>query len=432
MPAYATNMRLKFPILALIFEIITIILFGVFVDYDDGKGHGHDPHSNETHHEGNPMDLYPMFQDVHVMIFIGFGFLMTFLKRYGFSSVGINLLLAAFGLQWGLLMQGIWHLVDGKIKIDIFKIINADFSTATVLISFGAVLGKTSPVQLLIMTILEITIFSINEHLVATVLGANDVGASMIIHAYGAYFGLAVARVLYRPGLRNGHENDGSVYHSDLFAMIGTVFLWMFWPSFNSAIAEPGFTQLTAVINTYLSLAACVLSAYAISSLVEHKGKLDMVHIQNATLAGGVAVGTCADMNIGPFGAMLIGLIAGIISTLGFKFLSPILASNLGIQDTCGVHNLHGMPGILGGLAGIVAVALGKKEKPCDLTKGQHLNKQTIHFLLPGFIMKLPFWGQPPDQNCFDDSIYWEVPEEEEANEESLAHADHSKNKAEA
>lgn len=53
----------------------------------------------------------------------------------------------------------------------------------------------------------------------------------------------------------------------------------MFWPSFNSAIADPGITQLTAVINTYLSLAACVLSAYAISSLVEHKGKLDMVRI---------------------------------------------------------------------------------------------------------------------------------------------------------
>ena len=51
----------------------------------------------------------------------------------------------------------------------------------------------------------------------------------------------------------------------------------MFWPSFNSAIADPGLPQLTAVINTYLSLAACVLSAYAISSLVEHKGKLDMV-----------------------------------------------------------------------------------------------------------------------------------------------------------
>ena len=44
--------------------------------------------------------------------------------------------------------------------------INADFSTATVLISFGAVLGKTSPVQMMIMTILEIAVFAANEHLV--------------------------------------------------------------------------------------------------------------------------------------------------------------------------------------------------------------------------------------------------------------------------
>ncbi|XP_008311259.1 ammonium transporter Rh type A [Cynoglossus semilaevis] len=437
MPAYATNMRFKFPILALTLEIITIILFAVFCTYDDGKGHGHDAESNSTAHTKKPMDLYPMFQDVHVMIFIGFGFLMTFLKRYGVSRVGVNLLLAAFGLQWGLLMQGLWHMEDGKIKISIFKIINADFSTATVLISFGAVLGKTSPVQLLIMTILEITIFSINEHLVAEILNANDVGASMIIHAFGAYFGLSVARVLYRPGLQNGHDNEGSVYHSDLFAMIGTVFLWMFWPSFNSAIADPGFPQLTAVINTYLSLATCVLSAYAISSLVEHKGKLDMVHIQNATLAGGVAVGTCADMNIEPFGAMLIGLVAGVISTLGFKYLTPILASNLGIQDTCGVHNLHGMPGILGGLAGIVAVALGKTNKGSATMQaaalGSSLGFALVGGAITGFIMKLPFWGQPPDQNCFDDSLYWEVPEEEhEEHEDMLGQADHSKNKAEA
>ncbi|KAL0967183.1 hypothetical protein UPYG_G00248820 [Umbra pygmaea] len=438
MPAYATNMRLKFPILALTLEVITIILFAVFVVYDDGKTHGdhgdHVDHGNDTHEAWDPMTLYPMFQDVHVMIFIGFGFLMTFLKRYGFSSVGLNLLLAAFALQWGLLMQGLWHLDDGKIKVNIFKMINADFSTATVLISFGAVLGKTSPVQLLIMTILEITIFGINEHLVANVLEANDVGASMIIHAFGAYFGLAVARMLYRPALRNGHEKEGSVYHSDLFAMIGTVFLWMFWPSFNSAIAAPGADQLMAVTNTYFSLAACVLSAYAISSLVEHKGKLDMVHIQNATLAGGVAVGTCADMNIGPFGAMTIGFVAGIISTLGFKFLSPILASNLGIQDTCGVHNLHGMPGILGGIAGIAAVALGKKDGSAAMQAAalaSSLGFALVGGAITGLIMKLPFWGQPPDQNCFDDSVFWEVPEEDEA-EETLAHGDLSTNKAEA
>lgn len=52
-------MRMKFPILALTLEIITIILFAVFVVYDDGKGHHGDDHKNTTHTENEPMDLYP-------------------------------------------------------------------------------------------------------------------------------------------------------------------------------------------------------------------------------------------------------------------------------------------------------------------------------------------------------------------------------------
>ncbi|KAG8445808.1 hypothetical protein GDO86_010554 [Hymenochirus boettgeri] len=429
--SFSTNMRFKFPILAIVLQIVIIILFGVFVKYDT---HDHSGPHNSTHEDNTFLNLYPLFQDVHVMIFVGFGFLMTFLKRYGFSSVGINLLIAAFGLQWGILMQGLWHLHGGKIEIGILKMINADFSTATVLISFGAVLGKTSPVQMLLMAIIEITIFACNEHL-AGYLGASDTGASMTIHAFGAYFGLAAAAVLYRPGLKNGHENEGSVYHSDLFAMIGTLFLWMFWPSFNSAIADPGLNQEMAIVNTYFSLAACVLTAFAISSLVEHKGKLDMVHIQNATLAGGVAVGTCADMNIGPFGAMIIGFIAGIISTLGFKFLTPILASRLRIQDTCGVHNLHGLPGILGGIAGIVAAALGAKEGCSPTMQGAALAAtlgiSVVGGALTGLFLKLPIWGQPPDQNCYDDSIYWEVPLEE-AEHENHYQDEHGKMKVDA
>ena len=50
---------------------------------------------------------------------------------------------------------------------------------------------------------------------------ASDIGESMTIHAFGAYFGLAVAGILYRSGLKEGHPNEESVYHSDLFAMIG-------------------------------------------------------------------------------------------------------------------------------------------------------------------------------------------------------------------
>ncbi|KAM7318691.1 hypothetical protein ACRRTK_021803 [Alexandromys fortis] len=338
-------MRFKFSLMAIGLEVIIIVLFGLFVEYETTQ----QVNATRSTKTDQFLQLYPLFQDVHVMIFVGFGFLMTFLKKYGFSGVGFNLFLAALGLQWGTIVQGLLHDKGQKFHIGIKNMINADFSTATVLISFGAVLGKTSPVQMMIMTILEIAVFAANEHLVTSRFEASDTGASMTIHAFGAYFGLAVAGVLYRPGLRWEHKNEESVYHSDLFAMIGTLFLWIFWPSFNSAIAVTGEKQYQAIINTYLSLAACVIVAYALSSLVERRGRLDMVHIQNATLAGGVAVGTCADMEIPLFAAMAIGSIAGIISVLGYKFLTVCL------------------------------------------------------------ILKLPIWDQPPDEYCYDDSVYWKL-----------------------
>ena len=53
---------------------------------------------------------FAVFQDVHVMIFIGFGFLMTFLKKYGLSAVSLNMLCAVVCLQWATLVLGFFHL----------------------------------------------------------------------------------------------------------------------------------------------------------------------------------------------------------------------------------------------------------------------------------------------------------------------------------
>lgn len=53
------------------------------------------------------------FQDVHAMVFVGFGFLMVFLQRYGFSSVGFTFLVATFTLQWATLVQGFLHSFHG-------------------------------------------------------------------------------------------------------------------------------------------------------------------------------------------------------------------------------------------------------------------------------------------------------------------------------
>ncbi len=50
--------------------------------------------------------------DVHSMMFVGFGFLMTFLKRYGYSSVGFNFIIAAYVLEWALLVRGWVSMFD--------------------------------------------------------------------------------------------------------------------------------------------------------------------------------------------------------------------------------------------------------------------------------------------------------------------------------
>ena len=62
--------------------------------------------------------LILVFIDVHTMMFIGFGFLMTFLKRYGYSAIGFNFLIAAFVLEWSLLVRG-WLHDSNTIKINI-------------------------------------------------------------------------------------------------------------------------------------------------------------------------------------------------------------------------------------------------------------------------------------------------------------------------
>jgi len=60
------------------------------------------------------------------MMFIGFGFLMTFLKRYGFSSVGYNMLVAALVLQWATLTGGwILNLQDGLIRVTISEYVSS-------------------------------------------------------------------------------------------------------------------------------------------------------------------------------------------------------------------------------------------------------------------------------------------------------------------
>ena len=68
-------------------------------------------------------------------------------------------------------------------------------------------------------------------------------------------------------------------------------------------------------------------------------GSILKEHIQNATLAGGVAIGAAADMVVTPVGAMITGTLAGALSTVGYEHISVLIQQNQ--QYLYGVHCSH-------------------------------------------------------------------------------------------
>jgi ammonium transporter Rh len=139
---------------------------------------------------------------------------------------------------------------------------------------------------------------------------------------------------------------------SDRFSLFGSMVLWVFWPSFCAALVPVGLIPMT-VVNVFMALCGSTIATYIVS--VSIRGKVNAADIANAALAGGVAIGATCDFATHTE-AIIIGVIAGVISTMGFAILQKRQEKALKMIDTCGVTNLHGIPGIFGGLAAIVVV----------------------------------------------------------------------------
>ena len=84
---------------------------------------------------------------------------------------------------------------NGTINISWSDLLNGGFAAATILISFGVVIGKTTPMQLLGMAAVEVPLYVANGYIGYNLLGVLDGGGSIFIHTFGAYFGLFVRLV---------------------------------------------------------------------------------------------------------------------------------------------------------------------------------------------------------------------------------------------
>merc|ERR1711978_644760 len=80
-------------------------------------------------------------------------------------------------------------------------------------------------------------------------------------------------------------------------------------------------------------------------------------------------------MMLTPGGAVLVGAIAAVLSVCGFSFVQPFLCEKLKIHDSCGVNNLHGMPGLLGGLLSVLMAGLA--------TESAYGHSSSLHEIFP-------------------------------------------------
>lgn len=306
---------------------------------------------------GTVYDTLKYSRSIHIlaMLLVGFGFLMVFVRKHGYSSITATFLVVSLALPMYMLIKSFGGSEFSLTTINIDTFLFAEFAAASLLIAIGAPLGRLKMEQYFIMALLFIPAYILNEWLIVDsgfFKGFLDTGGSVLIHAFGAYFGLGVvSNTLARFEALPGCENDET---SNQFALLGSMILWLFWPSFTSALVAPDRVVLTA-INTVFALCGATLATYIFSKLI--RGKIEVADIANAALAGGVAIGSICNMT-NPGYALLIGVAAGTLSTIGYAIIAPKVEQLIKGTDTCGVHNLHGMPGILGGLTGILVTGL--------------------------------------------------------------------------
>lgn len=309
---------------------------------------------------------------VMIMLLVGFGFLMVFVRNYGRSALTATFLLVSVSVPFYFLVADSGLFSHSRTQIEM--LILAEFSGASLLIAAGAVLGRMKMYQYIILGLLFVPFYMFNEWAIldnglGMISGTfADTGGSIIIHAFGALFGLGAAiSMTTKKELDIPIEADAT---SDRYSMLGSMVLWIFWPSFCAALVPTEKIPYT-VVNVIFALSGSTLATYIFS--VWLRGKINIADIANAALAGGVAIGATVDFASHPV-ALLIGLLAGAISTVGFAVIQSKQRKMLKAVDTCGVTNLHGMPGLFGGIAAIFVV------------KGLNVNGQIIGIVFTIFV----------------------------------------------
>ncbi|MBZ6075536.1 ammonium transporter [Microvirga puerhi] len=178
-------------------------------------------------------------------------------------------------------------------------------------------------------------------------LGALDFAGGTVVHINSGVAGLIGALLV---GKRIGYGRDLLAPHSLTLTFVGACLLWVGWFGFNagSNLEATGGAAL-ALLNTILAPAAAGLAWTAVESF--EKGKASLLGIASGAVAGLVAITPAAGL-AGPMGAIVLGLVAGVVC----YFAVTTVKNALGYDDALDVFGIHGIGGIVGAIGtGIVA-----------------------------------------------------------------------------
>ena len=321
--------------------IVAILFYGEMTGsgLDSSISNGAD--MNEQLQFGKNLDIWFMLMMV--------AFLMIFIRNFEWGVCLAVLLSAAasfavyLGVQDFVFDYGVW---------DQALLIRGVICAITLVIAIGVFLGTVKMWQYLLIGVGFGMVYALVEYLLGNVAVfgdfATDPGGSILVHMCAAYFGIGVAL-----GIRDKRAFDEPMYtttHSVTFVWLGSMLLWMLWPSFVTSLVAPEYVTW-GTITCYMAGIGSIISTYAISVLIQ--GKVNPLVYTYAMLCGPVAIGAPL-LSVGPWGALLIGLLAGVISTLCFIYLQQWFCKKIGVLDVMGVHNLHGM----GGWFGAICVSL--------------------------------------------------------------------------
>ncbi len=197
-------------------------------------------------------------------------------------------------------------------------------------------------------------------------LGVLDFAGGTVVHINAGIAGLVCALVL---GRRRGYGSENMAPHNLVLSVIGASLLWVGWFGFNagSAVAANGSAGMAMAV-TQIATATAALAWMFVEWAV--RGKPSVLGIVSGAVAGLVAI-TPASGFVGPVGALVIGVAAGIFCFWGAVVLKP----KMGYDDSLDAFGVHAIGGIVGALlTGVFAVeAIGGTKGLLEGNPGQVL-----------------------------------------------------------